>query len=246
MVKYYSLNDFLSKKITPHIKKIQFFLWNNCPGPSGEFAIRTLLYNSLCNKSKEDVKALVVPCVRKEKNEKIVEGTHLSLFFMLIVIVTGHSSYYITKKILEKIINSKLNLEEIAIQLNINKPKVEKIKDFYIKHGGFETAKNFPFYGNGVQVCSLHNYEIAHFVKVMHTRKNNQDVKVGHMFGIGIERLLMHCSKETNIWNTYPFNSIVTNTSSYIDMDYARQERFFRPDISGQNKQFEKCLLRRL
>lgn len=198
-------------------------------GPSGEAAYRNFLKLLKINKQRiTSYSSIITPCYRKEDDKSILSGTHLSCFYLLILISEVDSFYFNSK------INSLLHTENIShfsYKANHEYGPLYKVNEVSIP-----PAKGFPFHCEGYELLNYNNLEIANFVNV-YDYKNKI---VGKMAAFGMERLLMNDYGTSNIWNVPFFAEAECSPKNNLKLDKVRSNLISLNKIS---KDFSKSII---
>jgi len=239
-----SLIDFVNLAIQIHLDQvIELPSLKREIGPSGEFYIRNILHSVFHEKFSFRESSIIVPCVRNESHVLIQRGTHLSLFFMLVSIYFGNNSYQKAVETLFKILKIKKNRHEVGSNIE-NIRMCGNIDRYNVGDGGFQSAREFPYYGVGVEF-STNNCEIAHFAEVYHEANDERNREIScHMFGIGIERLVLEHFGINNIWKSPYFCKSVLKEFSYLELDQLRKQFFLGKRNLINNIDFSSSLIR--
>lgn len=154
----------------------------------------------------------IVPVVRPEKQEDLMNGSHLSLFYLYMFVFGKDAETEIVNKVYKAITNvTNITVSEILnhTELSFSKGQFSFVKKY------IEPAKGFPYSNNAYEMFDEKGVEIGNISKFI----NEDDGSWTTVFAFGFERLIMHYNNSDCIWHCPPFNSIQTDThSSELDM----------------------------
>ena len=200
-----TLEGWVHSCVDPYVDSVRRIERAEKEGVSADFALCRVLQQA--DGFRERMQAYIIPCVRKETASRIEVGTHLTLFF-LFVLVGGPS--FSTRPMDNLLCNLGLLSRALPSEIRIQ-----------LRSAHFRPARNFPFSGSGVEMVSG-NVELARLLKVFDLSGRH----IANLLGIGIERLLMHSCTQRDVWQTPPFRPLA-GMGPRVVLDKMRKEAFF-------------------
>lgn len=189
----------------------------------------------LCCSDEKKVISFTAPCIRREKRENILNGSHLSLFFLLFLVFG--------EKVEDGIIDNKYRCITSVDGISVKEILSHKEKNFW--YGGFDyrqkfvpSAKNFLCDGYAYEMFDEQGIEICNIAEF--TMKEN--AKHCYVFAFGIERMIMHLEGKSDIWRTQPFKNLFLDEKDNVIRDKKRRT-FYQKALASQSCVSLDCLL---
>lgn len=208
-------------------------------GPAGD----RYLWDAMCKCSLEEEKisCFVAPCIRREKKDRIMRGSHLSLFFLL-YIVFGQA---VSDERVDSIYRVITNVQKLGVrEMLSHQEKCFHFGEFDFCRKLVPRARNFDCEGYAYEMFDRKKIEICNIAEfiMLESRKRCR------VFAFGIERMIMHLEGETNIWNTTPFKDAFSDEFNNMERDRQRKNAFlksaFSPIDDPQEQCFADCLVK--
>ncbi|MGI5971301.1 MAG: hypothetical protein ACOX7P_06250 [Oscillospiraceae bacterium] len=198
MLKYSSMEAYIDKVRTDTNLGIQP---TKIIPPIGPAADR-YLWNAIseCCMFSDHIISFTAPCIRRERKENIQLGSHLSLFFLMMIVMGNNVQQFRRDQIYSAITD--------VTGIGLNEILSNDCKEFYCDNFTFRqkhvaSAKNFDCTGYAYEMFDKKEIEICNIARF--TMKNSE--QSCYVMAFGIERMLMHLEKQTNVWNTTAFIS---------------------------------------
>lgn len=167
--------------------------------PIGPAADR-YLWNAIseCCETRNHIVSFTAPCIRRERRENIQRGSHLSLFFLMMIVLG------------EDVLQSRINQIYAAItgvtEISVGEILSHNCADFRCNQFIFRqkfvpTAKNFDCTGYAYEMFDKKEIEVCNIARFT----LNHSVESCYVMAFGVERMIMHLEEQTDVWKTTPF-----------------------------------------
>jgi hypothetical protein len=161
--------------------------------------------------------SFTAPCIRRECYENIQAGSHLSLFFLMMIVIGAEVNSSRRDDIFNKITG--------VISIEFDTVLAQSCKEFMSDSYSFRqkyvpSANNFDCTGYAYEMFDEQEIEIGNLARF---QLNNSE-KHCYVMAFGIERMMMHIEGKTNVWNTCAFSDASRLCISIPECDSYRKQ----------------------
>lgn len=166
-----------------------------------------------------NIVSFTAPCIREEKIEDIRNGSHLSLFFLMMIIIGTEVDMARRDEIFSKITGvTSFGMERVLSQTC----RAFSSDGFIFRQKYVPPARGFDCTGYAYEMFDKDEIEICNLACFQH----NQSKKQCYVMAFGIERMIMHIQGEINVWNTTPFTKMMDLYCGCDECDKQRRQIF--------------------
>ena len=174
---------------------------------------------SECCEAQSHIISFTAPCVRRERRENIQRGSHLSLFFLM-MIVLGED---VPRSRMNRIYTAVTGVTEISVDEILSHKCTEFCCNQFIFRQKFvPSANNFDCKGYAYEMFDKKEIEVCNIARF----KLNHSEKSCYVMAFGVERMIMHWEEQTDVWKTAPFLHSADSQENHLQCDKKRRLAF--------------------